>query len=102
IGAMLREDGGIMDVNPTMEAARAGLAPGMKILTVNGRSWSSDGLHEAIAGAKGTTTPITLIVENGSFTSEYKINYHGGERFPHLERDVSKPDLLSGVIKSRR
>jgi predicted metalloprotease with PDZ domain len=102
IGAMLKEDGSVMDVNPTMEAAHGGLAPGMKILTVNGRSWSSDGLHEAIAGAKGTTTPITLVVENGSFTNEYKINYHGGERFPHLERDPAKPDLLSGVINSRR
>jgi len=102
IGAMLKEDGGVMDVNPNLEAAGAGLAPGMKIITVNGRPWSTDVLHEAITAAKSNTTPIELVVENGSFTGMYKLNYHGGERYPHLERDPTKPDVLGDVIKSRR
>ena len=102
IGAMLKEDGGVMDVNPNLEAARAGLAPGMKIITVNGRPWSTDVLHEAITAAKSSTTPIELVVENGSFTGVYKLNYHGGERYPHLERDPTKPDVLGEVIKSQR
>ena len=102
IGAMLKEDGTVMDVNPNLEAARAGLAPGMKILTVNGRTWSGDTLHEAITAAKTATTPIELSVENGSFTNVYRLNYHGGERYPHLERDPAKPDLIGEVIKARR
>ncbi len=102
IGAMLKEDGGVMDVNPNLETARAGLAPGMKIITVNGRPWSTDVLHEAITAAKSSTTPIELIVENGSFTGVYKLNYHGGERYPHLERDPTKPDVLGEVIKPQR
>jgi predicted metalloprotease with PDZ domain len=102
IGAMLKEDGSVMDVNPNLEAAKAGLAPGMKIITVNGRPWSTDVLHEAITAAKSNTTPIELVVENGSFTGVYKLNYHGGERYPHLERDSTKPDLVGEVIKSRR
>jgi len=102
IGAMLKTDGTVMDVNPNMEAARTGLAPGMKILTVNGRTWSDNTLHEAISQAKGTTSPIMLVVENGSFTNEYKLNYHGGERYPHLERDSTKADLIGEVVKSQR
>jgi predicted metalloprotease with PDZ domain len=102
IGAMLKEDGSVMDVNPDLEAAKAGLAPGMKIITVNGRAWSTDVLREAITAAKSSTTPIELVVENGSFTGVYKLNYHGGERYPHLERDPTKPDVLADVIKSRR
>ncbi|HYV12506.1 MAG TPA: hypothetical protein VE980_16525 [Pyrinomonadaceae bacterium] len=102
IGAMLKEDGGVMDVNPNLDAAKAGLAPGMKITTVNGRAWSTDVLHAAITAAKSSTTPIELVVENGSFTGMYKLNYHGGERYPHLERDSTKPDVLGEVIKSRR
>jgi predicted metalloprotease with PDZ domain len=35
-------------------------------------------------------------------TGVYKLNYHGGERYPHLERDSTKPDVLGEVIKSRR
>ena len=102
IGAMLKADGSVMDVNPSLEAARAGVAPGMKIITVNGRAWSTDVLHEAITAAKSSTTAIELVVENGSFTGVYKLNYHGGERYPHLERDPTKPDVLGDVIKSRR
>jgi len=102
IGAMLKEDGTVMDVNPNLEAARAGLSPGMKILTVNERTWSGDILHEAITAAKSTTTPIELSIENGSFTNVYRLNYHGGERYPHLERDPTKPDLIGEVIKPRR
>lgn len=102
IGAMLKEDGSVMDVNPNLEAAKAGLAPGMKIINVNGRAWSTDVLHEAITAAKSNTIPIEVVVENGSFTGVYKLTYHGGERYPHLERDPTKPDLLGDVIKSRR
>lgn len=102
IGAMLKEDGSVIDVNPNMEAAKAGLAPGMKIITVNGRAWAADVFHQAITAAGKSRTPIELVVENGSFTSVYKLNYHGAERYPHLERDTTKADLIGDVIRSRR
>lgn len=102
LGVLVKEDGTLMDVNPDLEAFKAGLAPGMKILSVNGRTWSTDVLHEAIASAKNNTAPIEVIVENGSFNETYKLNYHGGERYPHLERDTTKPDVIGEVIKSRR
>ena len=102
LGALLTGDGTVMDENPELEAFKAGLAPGMKILSVNGRTWSTDVLHEAIASAKNNTAPIELVVENGSFNETYKLNYHGGERYPHLERDNTKPDVIGEVIKSRR
>lgn len=101
LGALVKEDGTVMDVNPQLEAFKAGLAPGMKILSVNGRTWSTDVLHDAIASAKNSVAPIELVVENGSFNETYKVNYHGGERYPHLERDTTKPDVIGDVIKSR-
>jgi hypothetical protein len=58
-------------------------------------------LHEAIVSAKSSTAPMELVVENGSFQETYKLHYHDGERYPHLERDSAKPDVLSDVIKSR-
>jgi predicted metalloprotease with PDZ domain len=101
LGMLLKEDGSVLDTNPNFPAFKAGLAPGMKILSVNGRAWSTDVLHEAIASAKNSTAPITLIVENGSFNETYKVDYHGGERYPHLERDNTKLDVIADVIKSR-
>lgn len=101
LGALLKDDGTVLDVNPNLAAFKAGLAPGMKIISVNGRTWSTDMLHNAIASAKNSTAPIELVVENGSFQETYRVNYHGGERYPHLERDITKPDVLGEVIKSR-
>lgn len=100
LGMLLKEDGSVMDVNPDLVAFKSGLAPGMKIVSVNDRAWSIELLHEALASAKTSNTPIVLGVENGSFNETYKLNYHGGERYPHLERDDGKPDLLGAVIKS--
>jgi predicted metalloprotease with PDZ domain len=101
LGLLLKEDGSVMDVNPNLPAFKAGLGPGMKILSINGRAWSTDALHAAIAASKTSMAPLELVVENGSFTETYKVNYHGGERYPHLERDSTRPDLLGEVIKSR-
>ena len=99
IGALLKDDGTVMDVNPRLEAFKAGLAPGMKIMTVNGRAWSIDVLREALSAAKDNPAPIQLVIDNGSFTQTIQLNYHGGERYPHLERDPSKPDVISETIK---
>ena len=101
LGILLKEDGTVMDVNPNLAAFKAGVAPGMKIVSVNGRGWSNEVLQEALASARTSTTPIEVVVEHGSFQETYKLNYHGGVRYPHLERDNSKPDVIGDVIKSR-
>lgn len=101
IGFIIKGDGTLLDVSPDMAAGKAGLAPGMKLISVNGRSWSSEALHDAIAAGKTSSTPLEFLVENGSFQQTYKIDYRGGERYPHLERDPTKPDLLGEIIKPR-
>src|SRR4029079_9185980 len=101
LGVLLKEDGTVMDIDPNLVAFKAGMAPGMKIVSVNGRGWSSDLLQEAIVSAENSTAPIEVVVENGSFRETYKLNYHGGIRYPHLERDSAKPDVIADVIKSR-
>lgn len=101
IGLMVSAEGTVLDVHPELPAAKAGLAPGMKIVGVDGRSWSADALHDAIMATKNAVTPVELRVENGSFQENLKLIYRGGERYPHLERDPAKPDLLSEIIKPR-
>jgi predicted metalloprotease with PDZ domain len=91
--------GDLLDVIPGSPAAEAGLAPGMKLLTVNGRAWSPDVLRDAITGAKGTAEPIVLQVDNVGYAQTVRVHYHGGLRFPHLERDPSTPDLLTNTLQ---
>jgi len=40
-------------------------------------------------------------VENTGYYKTYKLDYHGGERYPHLVRDESKPDLLTEIYKAK-
>ena len=103
LGFRVNNGGGVLDVIPGTPAAEAGLAPGTKILGVDGRRWnpsrSPNLLREAIRAAKGRSQPLRLLVENADYYKTIEINYHGGERYPHLERDASKPDLLGEIIK---
>jgi hypothetical protein len=43
--------------------------------------------------------PLELLVENVEFYKTVKIDYHDGERYPHLVRDSSQPDMLADIIK---
>jgi hypothetical protein len=73
----------------------------MKLMAVNGRRFSLQVLRDAIRAAKSSKEPIELVIENSELTRVYKLDYHDGERFPHLERDASKPDLLEKIIQPR-
>lgn len=90
-------NGEIRDVVPGLPAARAGVGPGMRLVAVNGRRWNKDVLRDAVkASSKG---PIELLVENSEYYKSYPLDYHGGERFPHLERVAARPDLLSKILQ---
>jgi predicted metalloprotease with PDZ domain len=99
IGIKLGEDGGIGDTMPGMPAYAAGLGPGMKIIGVNRNAFSVEAVREAIRAAKDSSAAIELLVQNGGSLKAYQISYHDGERFPHLEREPSHPDLLQQIIK---
>lgn len=71
----------------------AGLAVGSKIVAVNGRAYSDSGLKDAIRAAKGSKTPIRLIVQAGDYFRDVDIRWDGGLRYPKLERTGGKATL---------
>jgi len=93
------ENGGLADVIPGTPAAEAGLAPGMRIVSVNGVQFSQQALTDAIHDAQGNKKAITVVAQNSGFTRTYEIQYHGGDRYPHLERDPARPDLLDDTLR---
>ncbi len=97
IGISVREDGAIPDVVPESPAAAAGVGPGMRLVAVNGRRWNPAVLRDAIK--RSTSRAVELLVENGEFLKTYRLDYAGPERYPHLERDNARPDLLSSIIR---
>jgi predicted metalloprotease with PDZ domain len=98
IGMQVSDDGTVVDVIHGGPAYAAGIGPGLKIVAVNGQQYSAEALKEAIDAGKSTTTPILFIAENGTEFHTYSVDYHGGLRYPHLERDESRPDYLSEIL----
>jgi predicted metalloprotease with PDZ domain len=98
IGIWVKNEGTIADVVHGSAAYAAGLMPGMKITSINGRKFSDDVLHEETRAAK----PLTIAAEQATFSGSFTIENHAGERFPHLERISGTPDLLTDIMKSRR
>ncbi|MCU1286579.1 MAG: glycyl aminopeptidase [Acidobacteriales bacterium] len=90
-------DGQVIDVVADGPAAKAGIGPVMKIVSVNGQKYSADQLRLAVKAAKQPNSNIEVTVFNGQYARTYRIDYHGGERYPHLERDASQPDMLTKI-----
>jgi len=101
LGLDLNDDGTITDTIEGMLAAKAGIGPGMKLIGVNGRKFSAEVLHDALKTGKTSSAPLELLVENTDYYTTYKLDYHGGEKYPHLLRDESKPDLLTDILKAK-
>ena len=93
--------GGLTDVLWQGAAFEAGLVPGMKLIAVNGDKYSADILKDAIKGAKTGSLPIELLMQSGATFSTVKVDYHGGVRYPQLERIEGTPDRLADIAKPR-
>jgi predicted metalloprotease with PDZ domain len=99
IGLRVGNDGSISDVRWNGPGDKAQIAPGEKIIAVNGQIFSGDGLRDAIREAKGRTEPIHLIVQADSFVKMIDVDYHDGERYPVLERVDGTPGYLDDITK---
>ena len=98
IGVRTKVDGTVLDAIAGLPASRAGVAPGMRILAVNGRRWSPDVLREELRAAKRAPGALTLEIENVDALSAVSLDYHDGLREPHLERETTRPDVLAQIV----
>ncbi len=101
IGLILKEDGSIEDTIEGMAAAQAGIGPEMKIVAVNGRRFNFQVFRDALSAGKSGSQPLQLLIENTDYFRTFSIDYHGGEKYPHLVRDESKPDMLTDILRAR-
>jgi predicted metalloprotease with PDZ domain len=88
---------GILDVVPGSAADKAGVAPGTRLVAVNGRRATADRVRTAVAEtARGGK--LELLVENAESFTTHALQYTGGLRYPRLVRDESRPDALSRIL----
>jgi len=83
-------------------AFKADIVNGTKIVAVDGTAYSKDRLEAAIRAATDGKTPVRLLVERGGRYRQIDIAYHGGLRWPHLEKLSSGPDWFDRLLAPRR
>jgi len=79
----------------------AGVGTGMRIVAVNDIAWSQEAMEDAIKAAKAGDAPIRLLVREFDRFRSIDVDYHGGLRFPHLERIESTTDYLTPILSAK-
>jgi predicted metalloprotease with PDZ domain len=98
LGVWIKDDGTVSDIVIGSPAWEAGMGPGMKIVALNGRTWTPEVLAEEIQAAKTTTGPIEVTAAVGETVKTFQVKYHDGGKYPHLERVAGRADLLEGIL----
>ena len=101
LGFTVNKDTSLKDVLGGSPAAKAGLAPGMKVIAVNGRRFSRQVLEDALTLGKDGKAPIEILAENSDFFRTYRIDYNGGPRSPKLEKVAGQDDVLTEIISPK-
>ncbi len=105
LGLRIAKDGTINDVRWGSPADKAKLAPGQKIIAINGRAIPAEGddqiqlFHEVLTTAKTGTQPIHFVVGTEIYVNQIDIDYHDGERYPVLVRDETQKDYMDEITR---
>jgi len=101
IGIKVKEDDGtVTDVVHGGPAQKAGISPAVKLIAVNGRQYTSTVLREAVKAT--TSAPLELLIKTGEFYETHRLDYRGGERYPHLTQTSGQDDVLAKIIAPNR
>jgi len=101
VGLFLDGEGKIEDVLWNGPAFKAGLAPGMTLLAIDGRAYSTDVLRSEISEAHKSGQPLQITAKSDGVTALYRVDYLGGLRYPHLVRVPGTTDYLQEILRAK-
>ena len=82
-------------------AFNAGLRIGSQVLAVNGRNFDGDAIKQAIkAAAAGGASP-QLLVHDGDVYRTVTLDWHGGLRYPRLQKVGKAKGTLDALLAPR-
>ena len=73
----------------------------MQLQAVNDQAFNTPNLQEAILAAEKSNALIKLLLKRDKEFPTLTVDYHGGLRYPHLERVSGGQDLLAGIAAPR-
>ena len=100
-GFVVGSDGRISSVLWDGPAFNAGLSGGDQVLAVNGRGFNGDALKTAIKAANGQGPAVQLLVKAGDVYRTVSLDWHGGLRYPRLEKVGKGQGTLDALLAPR-
>lgn len=104
-GLLLGTAGKVEQVLWNSAAFDAGIVVGDTLIAVNDLPYSDDALRAAVTAAKGGAAPIRLLVKTDDRIRSVDWAWHGGLRYPRLERlnpaDTRNPTGLERLLMAK-
>ncbi len=97
LGLVLDKEAKVTAVQWGGPAFKSDIVNGTKIIAVDGVAYNKERLLDAIKAAKDGKTPVTLLLQRDDRYRTVEIKWHGGLRYPHLEKmgtAITAMDLL--------
>ncbi|MGH8318394.1 MAG: M61 family metallopeptidase [Steroidobacteraceae bacterium] len=98
VGMFLENAGEVEDVLWGGPAFKAGLAPGMRLIAINGQPYSTQALRAGIVHAQKSGAPLRIQAQDDGTVERYTVDYDGGLRYPHLVRIPGRTDYLEQIL----
>ncbi|HEY8434021.1 MAG TPA: peptidase M61, partial [Sphingomicrobium sp.] len=100
-GFTVGNDGKVGSVLWDSAAFNAGLTIGSEILAVNGRKFDGDAIKQAIKDAANGGPSPQLLVHDGDVYKTVTLDWHGGLRYPRLQKVGKGPGTLDALLAPR-
>jgi predicted metalloprotease with PDZ domain len=100
-GFVVGNDGKITSVLWDSAAFNAGLTIGSQIIAINGRNFDGDAIKQAIKDAANGGAAPQLLIHDGDVYRTLTLDWHGGLRYPTLEKIGKGPGTLDALLAPR-
>ena len=98
VGLFLDHQGKVEDVLWKGPAFKAGLAPGMNLVAIDGHPYNTGALDSEIVHAQKSGQPLQITAKIDGVVATYSVDYTGGPKFPHLVRVPGTTDYLQQIL----
>jgi predicted metalloprotease with PDZ domain len=98
LGFSAKQDGALDGVIWDSPAFKAGITPDMQLQAVNDQKYTIEILRDAIVAGEQSKEAIKLLLKRGDEFVTVSVDYHGGMRYPHLERTEASSDYLDAIL----
>lgn len=100
-GLVVGSDGKVSSVLWDSPAFNSGMTIGDEILAVDSRHYDGDALKNAIKAAAGQGAAVQLLIKSGDLYRTVALDWHGGLRYPKLEKTGKGPGTLDALLAPR-